>query len=366
MIRSLLLCTVVLGLSACNGTNPFMEDAAAPDTTTDTGSTTEDTGSTTTDGGTSTDSGTGDSGEAIASDRTLLPGTSAPSASGAIFRREARSGEDADGGNGYAESVRYDSATDRFYVDNLAFDGTDGYTPVINPADGSRLGIGPFTVFESPATAVDSLTLASIDQLVPYRALYGIGPSGDTSIAIIRTGAYVQYGFGGYVFQRDKGVVLPTTGQALYTGTNNYGGLRDFNNRGGLEYVQGDMEVSIDFDDFNNGAGVRGYARNRRVFDMNGNDITGDILAKLDGSPTALPVLQFKIAPGVLDSNGEIAGDVASNHPSGTGTLETGTYYAVLSGDNAEHITGVVVVTSSDPRYGGNVRETGGFFASRQ
>lgn len=366
MTRFIVLCALLVSLSACSeGTNPFMEEeeettdagADAPITTgnDDTTDTTTDTPDETT---TPTETTT-DTGDPISGDRVILPGTTNPSPNDAIFRREAQTD---DGGNGFAEGFAYNSADDTFTVDNLAFDGVGPYTAV-RDGGGNRVGIGPFNVFENEAIAVDGLTSTDIDQLT-YRALYAVGPDGDTSIAIVRTAAFIDYGFGGYIYQRDGGVTLPSSGQANYSGTSNYGGLRDFSGQGGLEYVRGDMNVSIDFNDFNAGAGVIGRVTNRRVFDLDGNDITSDILAALGGG-TQLPTLIFDVEEGVLDSNGELAGTLQST--ANGEVFEEGNYYAILSGDNAETITGIIVVTGDDPRVSDvTFRETGGFFAVRQ
>lgn len=342
MKRIGILCATLALVAGCGdtGTNPFSTAAAAAN-------------------GEDPNAVTSNTGDPIASNRTILPGTINPSANDSIFRVEARSEES---GSGYAESISYDGANDLFYVDNLAFDGAGPYTAV--SIGGARLGIGPFSVFENSAVAVDSLTTANVSQL-SYRALYGVAPDGQSSIAIVRTGGFIEYGFGGYIYQREGGVVLPESGQALYTGTDNYGGLRDFTGRGGLEYVNGDMEVRIDFNDFNEGAGVAGFVTNRRVFDMNGTDITPTILAGLGGG-TQLPTLRFEIQPGVLDSNGEMTGDISSVNPVDGEAYESGKYYAIISGNNAQTVTGVVVVTGTDSRNSDHTfRETAGFFATR-
>ena len=214
-----------------------------------------------------------------------------------------------------------------------------------------------------------------IDQFT-YRALYGVSKTGRTSFAIVRTGAYVPYGFGGFIYSRNGGVVLPTSGQAKYTGT--YAGLRDFNNQGGMQITSGNMQMSIDFNDFNaaesstgNGAGIQGYVTNRKVFDLAGNDITAQVLAGInaDKNPnaplTALPTLIFKVGPGVLDNNGEAEGQV-SNTITSNGTpqvFESGKYYAVISGNNADEVAGVIVVTSTIASI--QTRETGGFILYR-
>ena len=47
-------------------------------------------------------------------------------------------------------------------------------------------------------------------------------------------------------------------------------------------------------------------------------------------------------------------------------TFETGNYYAVMSGDQANEVVAVLVVTADDPRYSNvTVRETGGFILTR-
>ena len=190
---------------------------------------------------------------------------------------------------------------------------------------------------------------------------------------------YVQYGFGGYVYQRNGGVTLPlpSSGQANYVG--NYAGMIDFNGAGGMEYTTGQMNMAIDFNAFNTSqtgaaiASVNGSVTNRAVYDINGNIITPQVLAALTKQQnvtiSALPTLVFTIQPGVMTSNGEISGQVSSSLPSATGATnyESGTYYAVLAGTNASEVAGIIVVTSGAPNNTSvTQRETGGFIALRQ
>jgi hypothetical protein len=350
MIRILHILALPLLIAGCvgDGTNPFdlatTTETPVDETPVDTTTTTTDTGMT------------------IQTTVATLPGTTSPTSNNTIFRREA---QDTSNGNGYAEGFAYDADSNTFFVDNLAFDGEGGYAATLD-GGGNPLGVGPFNSYSGPSTAIDVLTGTTINQL-EYRALYAVGNDGTGSIAIIRTGGYTTYGFGGYFYQRQGGVTLPTSGQAVYTGTNNYGGLRDFTNRGALEYVTGDAQVLIDFNDFNDGAGVRGFVTNRQVFDLALDDVTTDIRTAFGGGTTQLPNLIFEIKPGVLDANGELQGEIESAHPVTGDVYESGTYYAILSGENARYITGVIVVTGSDPRFADvTVRETGGFFAERQ
>ena len=297
-----------------------------------------------------------------------LPGTEDPSPDGAIERREARSEAEggADVGNGFAESVMFDPATDTFTVDNIAFDGANDYS-----RDRTFTPNGALAVYESPDFIEDPVTGVAVGQL-QHRAVFGRAPGG-SEVAIVRTGSFVDYGFGGFVYSRPGGVDLPTTGQAGYRGP--YSGLRDFQNRAGLEYVAGRMEMAIDFEDYNgdDGRGVRGTVFDRRVFDIEGNDITDEIVTALgaegDVIASALPVLVFDVGPGVSNADGEITGQIRSQLATEDGALqqfEGGNYYAVLGGQNASEVVGVIVVEAEDPRFEGvTVRETGGFVLTR-
>lgn len=298
-----------------------------------------------------------------------LPGTANPRAGGPITRSEALNegpGGVAVTGNGYAEGIVYDPVADTFTVDNLAFDGGNTYT-----RDVAVPTLGPAQVYRASSTYADSQTGAVIDQFA-YRALYGVSTTGQTSFAIVRTGAYLNYGFGGFVYERNGGVTIPLTGQAEFSGA--YSGLKDFDGRGGMLYVEGDMTVAIDFNDFNaansptgNGAGVYGYVENRKVYDMNGNDVTSVVVNQmntdlsLDVPATELPTLVFTVGPGVMDNNGEMQGGVTSQAQGNA--YETGTYYAVLSGDDASEIAGVIVVEAGFDD--ATMRETGGFILYR-
>lgn len=300
-----------------------------------------------------TDTGGIDSGGA------LPPGTTNPSAATGITRYEAKD----DSGNGFAKIFTYNSANDTFLVDNLAFDGAN--TPFTR---GTAAGsLGRFAVYEGPTSYPDDVTGAPIGQFT-HRAIYGVSDSGKVELAIVRTGAYVDYGFGGFVYQRNGGVALPTTGQALYSGQ--YAGLRDFQNRAAIEYVQGDMAMAIDFEDFNDGNAVRGSVTNRKVFDVNGNDITADIMSAMGSTETVLPTITFDVGPGVMTGNGEMTGDLGSYTTDSSGavtTFERGKYYAVVSGDNAEEVVGILVAETqgNDPRGSFTTRETGGFLLTR-
>ena len=317
---------------------------------------------------------------------TLSTTTTTPAASGSVERHEVKKlGTDgrALDGNGYAfqdGEIRYDAGTDTFEVDNLAFDGDNVYARANAPTPYISSEV---RAFRGDTTAVDAETGATVDQFT-YRALYGSSATGRGQFAIVRTGSYADYGFGGFVYKRNGGVVLPTTTSfSRYEGS--YTGLRD--QSGGtadgnkLTYVAGDMTIEINWDDFNAtsantgvGSGVTGFVENRRIYSLGGVDITDDILTLinedrgLDATPiSALPTLVFAVGPGVLDANGEMEGEVSSSiitSDGGSEVFDSGKYYAVLSGDDADEIVGVLVVTSDIAST--TVRETGGFLLYRQ
>ncbi|MGR3703700.1 MAG: hypothetical protein ACU0A4_16590 [Paracoccaceae bacterium] len=360
-------------LAACSG-NPFDQ---------------EDTGGT--GGGTTAPTPAPDPSPSPIGDGSTPPGTTSPAPNTAIVRYEAR-GTGAADGNGFANGFRYDSGSDTFYVQGLAFDGDQPtgtpYTRV-ETAPGVPLPLGTgFAAYEGPSTVPDFLTGAPITQLT-HRAIYRTSTSGRTQLAIVRTGSYAGYGFGGYVYQRNQidstGVVLPTLpsqGQALYEGE--YAGLRDFNGSGGLEYVTGDMEMTIDFDGFSGNCtparcsdAVRGTVSNRQVFDLDGTNVTANIVGAINTEENAaligLPVLRFRIGTGVLDVNGEIRGTLNSNFSNLDGrtvAYEEGNYYAIMAGDHTAgaggEIVGIIVVEGNERRAPGTTfRETGGFIVER-
>ncbi len=295
----------------------------------------------------------------------MPPGTENPTPNSGILRREPLNTGDRRG-DGFAQSVSYNADTDVFSVDNLAFDGDNTYNRSTNVPN-----LGQFAVYESPASTPDRFDGTPISQL-GHRAIYGQSTSGNTRFAIVRTGSYRDFGFGGFVYQRDGGVTLPATGQATYSG--NLAGIRDFNGSGGLQYTTGDVNLAIDFDDFNDSTGTRGDAvrgtiTNRRIIDPNtGADITQNVLDQFNTSQsttlTAIPTAILRIAPGVMDDNGEILGELTSNYVNSSGesaSFENGSYYAIVSGANTEEIVGVVVLDSQVAIDGVTARETGGF-----
>ncbi len=299
-------------------------------------------------------------------DGEAAPGADIPIAGDETAADSIERYEQIDGkGGGIAEAIVYDDDNVTFSVDNLGFDGTNEYEVGVAVATLGTLGI--FDVFDGESIILDDLTGNPIAQFV-HRAVAGRSASGDTMFAIVRTGRYVDYGFGGFVFARNGSVTLPITGQAAYNGE--YAGIRIFTNQTGLEFTEGDVFIGIDFEDFNDGNAVQGQIFNRVAYDINGN-----VLATADNVNqfllTHLPTINFLVGPGVMATNGVLEGELASYALDDKGVLqvfESGKYYGIISGDDAEEIVGVFVVESGDPRFpdgGVTVQETGGFIVYR-
>lgn len=352
---------LIASLAACgSGGNPF--DVADDDTT----------DSDVTDGEVIGDGeGTGINRDGIP------PGTASPTPNSALFRSEPQvDGDGVDQGNGYATGLEYNSEDDTFTVDNLAFDGDRPYVRADedgNPNVVTSLNEGLFAVYEGPSTAVDPVSGDTIEQFT-YRAIYGVSQNriGDTDtpttqFAIVRTGSYVDYGFGGFIYQRDNEVTLPTSLQAQFTGKS--AGLRDFGTATGLQYTTADVQLTFDFQDFNDGElirgdGVNGRIFNRRVLDLDGNDITTEVANSLgddDTVITAIPDVFFEVGPDVLDDNGDLVTNIQSYSPDGT-TYEEGTFYAIVSGEDPDEVVGVFVLEANDDLQS---RDTGGFILYR-
>ncbi len=268
--------------------------------------------------------------------------------------------------------MSYNPATDEFTVDNLGFDGANVYK---RGEDVDTLGqdFRQYAVYDAADIAFDELDGDPIAQNGPYRAIVGVSNNfaeGEprTSFAIVRTGGYRSYGFGGFIYERNGDITLPTTGQAHFGGE--YAGIRVFQGRGGLEFTTGDISIDIDFRDFNTNDAVNGLVSNRLVFAEDGTPISTNGAGQLQ-----TPNIPFTVAQGVqtLTDDGEISGTLSNSIFNDSGVpeiYETGTYYGILSGDMTTNpggeLVGIFVVTSEDPRYEGiTAQETGGFILYR-
>jgi hypothetical protein len=348
MIRKISTLTCLALLAACDGTQPL--SLAYPETD-----------------GTTVNEG----------ELPVPPGTEAPTVSGDISRYEDRN----DKGGGLVTTVSYNATTDTFSVDNLGFDGPNVYR-----RGAAFATLNGYDVFDADDTVPDFLTGNPVFQLGPYRAIRGestvlVNGEPRSAFSIVRTGGYVNFGFGGFTYVRRGGTTVPTNGQAVFTG--NYAGMRVFDNLTGLEFTTGDARISVDFEDFNANDAVQGVISNRAAFTSNGASIglDDDLIVDDSDRRLVLPDIIFVVREGgpSLNSAGEMQSDVQSTAIQ-NGILqpyETGTYNGILVGNTTTgsggEIVGVIVVESDDSRFstpnssGPRVRaqETGGFILTR-
>ncbi|WP_282025530.1 hypothetical protein [Limimaricola cinnabarinus] len=313
--------------------------------------------------------------EGFEGDLDVPPGTASPSPDASIRRFEPLN----ETGGGFVRSVSYNAAEESFTVDNLAFDGITPYR-----RDSGLPSMGGYAVFESDETVRDPVNGDEIGQL-DYRAIYGVSRNSTTvdgerlpvsRFAIVRSGDFVDYGFGGFLYERNGGVELPERrdGQAVFIG--DYAGTRVFSGRGGQELTEGRMQIAVDFTDFNESEGVDGMLYDRHAYDVDSGEevdaTQGGVRRETaDGVVLDLPTARFTLATGSTTADGEILGNISSSVMV-DGTLEdyeSGSYYGIIGGDldTGGEVVGVLVMTSDDPRYDGvTAQETGGFILYRE
>ncbi|MEL6571598.1 MAG: hypothetical protein AAFQ64_08065 [Pseudomonadota bacterium] len=348
-------------------------------------------------------------------------------ARGDVARTEARSGSE-----GFADEFIINDTDDTLEIDNLAFDGLNIYTRGANvPAaqGGAKLSdLGSIAVYHADIVTPDFLTDNPVDQSDPYVAVYAESdviimdeiPDDATPEEIqaimdaarpratavaVRTGAYTGFGFGGFGYDRAGDTVIATTGQATFSG--DYAGLRVIDFTPELLVTDGDITIDIDFDDFNEGAGLKGVLSNRQAYLADGrpyptytgiditnvsgggaDPISAADLATLNAQRDAIiddinywGVLQLPDLPLVvrgggetIKDNGEISGEVRNryrNPASGDFEVyENGFYYAIIAGDTTQddggEVAGILKFEAPDNRFEGVVsQETGVFIAER-
>lgn len=354
MFRKIALIVLFTGISGCmsnDGTNPFSNAAnitndAAQNTETDTDIT-------------NTTASTGIVTNGIAPPVVTF---SSPNSS-AMFASQ-----------GDADGYRYDDENDHIYIDNLPFDGlaTDPYVRHTQvPTTNRQFGIYKSNEVVNGAFGAGN---APIEQF-PHRAIYGTTPSGGSQVVIVKTGSYAGEGFGGYAYQRlasdingnDTKFIMPSSKQAVWKG--GYQAMLVYSNdRPGLNHVTGNMEINVDFDDFNTTPGVKLFIRDRQIFDDEGTNVTSAFTSIPGQNPDGTEglfhqsIVSVVNSGGVLNANGEFSGDITPS-----GSIDAGNFYGILSGENADEAVGVVVVEWTDPLFSGStVNETGGFIVTRQ
>lgn len=294
---------------------------------------------------------------------------------GDIIRAEAPN----DTGGGTTSLFSFNVDDNTFEIDGLAFDGLNVYQ-VFAPLEND---LGTVAIYAADAEVEDFLTGNPVGQIIPYFALYDASTvtledgTPRTSFSIVRTGGYADFGFGVFGYDRAGDAVIPTVGQATFSG--DYAGTRVNGQLAILEVTAGDLTIDIDFDDFNGTPGIKGILENRIAFDSEGNPlVVNNSVLESDGAAGSLqlPNLTFDIRNEgtTISSTGEIGGSVSSTVINDQGQIEvyeSGNYVGIIAGDLTDpndggEIVGVLVFDSNDNRFDNViVQETGGFIATR-
>ena len=249
-------------------------------------------------------------------------------------------------------------------VDNIPFDGTAVLPYVTEEAGQSSLRVKPVQagvrLFDAQDTVIDEVSGATITQL-NYLALYGQSRSGATEFVIVKTDGYIGEGFGGHIVQgnsfdyNDQAVTYsrPEASQARFDGRYD-GFIVSTSNPDDFPLTQsrGDVVLVVDFDDFNDKAGVVFYVSNRQAVakvhrEVGYNIVYTEQIAQLQDIST-------KVGSGTVDENGKFDVEIFGIDQSENGTVEG--YFA---GEIPTESVGVLRLT------GQGYVETGGFFAYR-
>lgn len=244
------------------------------------------------------------------------------------------------------DSMVYDSETQELVINNIPFDGATAENGQAIYTRTGALGASSFDRYEDAAG-----TLA-------YYAVFRRSESGATQAGAFATSSYIDFGIGGASAQRNSANVnLPNSGEYSFTGE--YAAVRIYSDAAGVldrpEYVTGDVEIEMDFGDFDDVGAIVGVISNRQLYDYNGN-----IIGPMDDF-VSLAMTEIDRDTGIVTAGGAsgISTDTAT-------TMTSGQWTAILGGTEGTEIAGIVVLESADSSTSTElVRETGVFIAIR-
>ena len=212
-------------------------------------------------------------------------------------------------------------------VGDLPFDGPEGTGQEEYQLVGVT-GITGFDVYESQDETANT-------NKVKYFAVYREGAY--TTAGAVGTGDFQDFGPGGAQYSRDPGTPV-RVGEATYAGTENYGAVRVHTGNtgtGDVFLVQGDLSLTVDFEDPSPDGAIVGAVTNRQFYRPDGT------------SMGSLPVITF--AANQIDGDGFIlngsAGSLYDSGPNAGQQFESGEWEGAFAGPNAEEIAGVIVIT---------------------
>ncbi len=223
--------------------------------------------------------------------------------------------------------VSYDEDDDVVIVNNVPFDGpSGGYEFVRDIGNGMRL----YRNRQTATTGV--LTYYAIfrgTEAISVTAVNGRdwGDFGYGGANVIRTGFAIPDGETNTIPDG-----TPAVGEYVYTG--DYGGVRSFSTRTGVEIVDGEVLLLLDINDLDPDGTTQGSVV-ANVFNRTSRDEAGGFLNNL---PTIdLKRLNFDSA------NGTFAEGVAETYFDGN-VRDTGEYEGLIAGENGTEVGGTLVI----------------------
>ena len=232
-------------------------------------------------------------------------------------------------------NIGYDPATDQVIINNIPFDDPN-----------NRYDRIPTEAFTNNFDAYQSNPAPGSNE-VQYFAVFRRTPS--SQVAAAGTGRYIDFGYAGAGAQRlGSDPTLPTSGIYSYNGE--YAAVRTTLVTGSsntVEYVTGDVALSVDYDDFDGIGAVGGTITNRALYDT-----TGAPLGPLAGF--------ISLQDADIDFENHAIVEADATELDGTGAqVATGNWAGVFAGPNGQEIAGIVFVN------GATTQEVGGLIANR-
>lgn len=246
-------------------------------------------------------------------------------------------------------SVFFDNTSARMVVNNIGYDAVNDQVIINNiPFDDpqNRYDRIATEAFSNSFDAYES-TPAPGSNEVQYFAVFR--RTAHAQVAAAGTGEYVDFGYAGAGAQRRSGQpTLP--GSGIYSYNGEYAAVRTTLVPAGantVEYVTGDVALSVDFDDFDDTGAVGGTVFNRTLYDT-----TGAPLGPLAGF--------ISLRDTDIDyANRTIVESVATEFDGTGAQVGSGNWAGVFAGPGGEEIAGIVFVNGS------GVQEVGGLVTNR-
>lgn len=262
-------------------------------------------------------------------------------------------GADTDAGNVYLDeqntflslnNISYDPGSDTLTLNNIPFDDPDNAY--------ERIGTEQFN---NGFDAYQSAPAAGTNE-IQYFAVFRRSDSGLTQVAAAGTTAYLDFGYGGAGAQR-LGATPSLPANGIYSYSGEYAGVRTSLNAGVngenvVNYVTGDVELAVDFDDFDDTGTIGGFVTNRALY----ND-AGQPIGALDGFISLQDTtIDFATATTVTADASEVVGG---------NIVRSGSWEGVLAGPGGTEVAGILFVEGATGNANNGIREVGGFIAER-